>query len=65
LKHLNKDIFVNPLSTIELNEPYKKTNSEKTEVWDEVEDESDEGVNSVVASIDHPVGQPMLIIIFV
>ena len=40
MKNLNKNIFVNPLGTIELNEPYEETDSDKAKVWDEVEDET-------------------------
>lgn len=57
--------IVESLCTIEVwkEEPDEETQADPVPVWDEVEDETEEGLNNSEAAEDHPVGEPDFVVI--
>lgn len=57
------DICEQEFSTVELEEPDEEADAEVVPVGDEVENEAEEGFDDLEAAEDHPVGQPVLVVI--
>jgi len=57
------DICEQECSTVELEEPDEEADAEVVPVGDEVENEAKEGFDDLEAAEDHPVGQPVLVVI--
>lgn len=54
---------VHSLGTVEANHPDEETKSDVAPVWDEVENEAEEGLNDVEGTNNHPVAEPLLVIV--
>ena len=65
VEELLENGFVENLGTVELGgeEPDEEAEADPVEVGDEVEDKSEEGLDDVKESEDHPVGEPHLIVV--
>lgn len=65
MKKLLDHIIVDDLGTIELGnkKPDEESETKPVQVGDEVEDETKEGLGNLKGTIDHPVGEPLLVIL--
>lgn len=62
-----EDVAVDPEGSVEVGEekPDEESESEPAPVWDDPEDETEEGLKNVEETEDHPVREPSLVIILV
>lgn len=54
---------VHDLSAVERDHPHEETEAEEAPVWDEPENEKEEGLSNFESANNHPVGKPVLVIV--